>query len=231
MNIYYIVYGLFSIALLLASWLLMSKKLKLGWSLYCYYLMLICSIGIINTSTWNNCSTNIAVFYLCIGVVFVLYLIFCIYSISFHKKAYHLSRKEYHIITCKVLITIIGLVIVFWILVLLGKFVYDNSIIETEDVYDLIPDSHSYLPSFELIVGELKASLRFFEIGIIQLFAYNSNNSTWAAFFQSARWIFGSIIIITILNVITNVLGIGSMSFSDIKVRESDKSTESPTNK
>ena len=218
---WYIGYGLFSIVMFFVSCHYMFRKEKYGNALYYYFLFLYSGICLVDIATWIFCDKSIAVFYICVVSIFVLYIIFCAYSISFYKKAHMLSNKGYYLIIGKTLIIIISLMFIFWILVLLGIFVYNNQIIKTDNVYALIPEYEGFLPSFAFLIGELKAAIRFAEIGIIQLFAYNSNNPMWTAFFQSARWSYGSIIIITVINIITNVIGISSMSFSNVKTNDS----------
>ena len=204
-----------------ASSYFMFRRGMLFYSFLFYYQMIINGCVISISVTWYSCSDSIASFYVSIVLLFVFYIVFCAYTIGLHKKSFFLSNKKIFIYISKFIVIITSLVFVFWIIVLLGIIVHDNELIEIENIYDLIPDNFSLSTLFNCIKGLFNATIRFFEVGICQMFVTN-NDEIWMAFLQSVRWSYGSIIVITVVNIIINMLGINNMNF-DIKTKDFKK--------
>lgn len=205
---------------LIYSWKEASKRFGyLGESVYFFCFAFCCIVFVAKGLTWIISSESILSYYISIGVLFVIYLAFCIYSkwmlkrISLNHMGSILSKKIYKILL-KLFVVIVSILFVFWIIVLLGMFIHDNNITDLENIYDMLSDREGILAFPEIIVGETKAILSFFEVGIYWLFA-SSDDEMWTVFLQSVRWSYGSIIIVTVLNTLLSFLGINDTNYEN----------------
>ncbi len=202
---------------LILSWFFLNKKEEDSFGSVFYYGGLIQAISLFGALTWNKASESITDFYSLIVLLVVFYFSFYAYSLSYFRKLYHITKKQRIISTLRIVVVSISLLLLFWIVILFGKFLHDNNAVETQNLYEYMNEYNSFLELIknceEAFVGATKTTIGFLRIGILQLFE-DTDASDWYIFIQSIKWVYGSVILALVLNIMFNILGFGNVNIT-----------------
>ena len=205
---------------LLLSWFYLNKKEELFDANFYYYSGLFLGSILLGMVTWYDSPTSITTFYLCIVLLVIYYFSFYAYTLSFFKRLTRIKNKRRPVIALRIVVIVIRLVLLFWIVILFGKFLHDNSIIETENLYDYIPEYTTFLELIknwkEEATGTTTAIFGFLKIGVLQFFE-SANIENWNVFIQSFKWVYGSVILVFVLNIMFSILGFGNVNITKDK--------------
>lgn len=205
------------VAYLFLSWFYLNKKEELYYANLYYYSGLFFGSILLGISTWYDSSKSISTFYLHIVLLVICYFSFYAYTLSFFKRLTRIKNKQRPVIALRIVVIVISFVLLFWLVIMFGKFLHDNSVVETENLYDYIPDYTTFLESIknwkEEKMGTAKAMFGFLKIGGLQLFE-STNIENWNVFIQSFKWVYGSVILVFVLNILFNILGFGNVNIT-----------------
>ena len=202
---------------LILSWFFLNKKEDDSFGSVFYYGGLFQAVSLLGALTWNKASESITDFYSLIALLVVFYFSFYAYSLSYFRKLYHITKKQRTISKLRIVVVFISLLLLFWIVTLFGKFLHDNNVVESQNLYEYMHEYNTFLEFVanckEVFSGITKTTFGFLKIGVLQLYE-DTDAGDWYIFIQSIKWVYGSVILALVLNIMFNILGFGNVNIT-----------------